>query len=295
MTSTRRSLMAFGVLLAMLAASAGIAQAQPSIPQSPTVATHGYGTLRITITPGGSPMASDTYDLRYEEQTSGANGGHVIISGEDDVILTNVGSGTGSVVYDLSGLKHGTPYAFHARARRSGVADPSAWSDADSGTDGLQAIVWNTLDAPAMGTVQGLKLTALDGGFKAMWTAIADPIGQPIARYRLTITAGTTATGTFRSVMWVAGTMTEATVMNLMNGTEYTVTVAAQATAPDGEPDGQRISTAESESMKVTPMAGAGGTTPEPDPTPTPAVPLVGVLALFAGLLAAGRARLRRR
>lgn len=291
MTSTRRSLMAFGVLVAMLAASAGIAQAQPSVPGSPLVATHGYGTLRITITPGSGAMATDTYDLRYEEQASGSDGGATTFAGETDTILPNVGSGTGTVVYDLGGLKHGTAYAIAARASRAGVKSP--WSDV-SGGDPFQGIVWNTLPAPDIGVVQGLMVEALDGGLKATWTAIADPIGTPIARYRVTITAGTTATGTYSNQMWVAGTMTEATVMNLTNGVEYTVTVRAQATGTDGNPDADRLGTAESASKKVTPMAGAGGTDPEPDPTPTPAVPLVGILALFAGLLAAGRARLRR-
>ena len=72
------------------------------------------------------------------------------------------------------------------------------------------------------------------------------------------------------------GVMTEYTFEGLMNGTEYTVQVAARNEIDLGEYSDEEM---------ATPMAA----------TPTPALPLFGAFALGAGLLAAGRARLRRR
>ena len=69
----------------------------------------------------------------------------------------------------------------------------------------------------------------------------------------------------------------EATIDGLMNGVEYGVRVVARG---EGDMMGEY-----SEEMMATPMA----------MTPTPALPLFGAFALGAGLVAAGRARLRRR
>lgn len=287
MTSTRRTLMVLGTLLAVLAVSTGAAQAQPAAPTGVTAPANGYGAFNVTIRAAAGTLATDDFEVRYEELASGVD-----FTGVGDKIVTIDAAGPGAIdtVYRLSGLKHGTRYAITARVKRvaSGVTTYSDWATGVGST---------TLVAPALGQVKGLTLEALDGGLKATWTAIADPVGFPIARYRVDVSASPSG-GSFSSQMWVDGAMTEAMVMNLMNGVEYTVTVRAQASMADGMPDTNRDLGPASESKKVTPMAGAGGTDPEPDPdpmpTPTPAVPLVGILALFAGLLAAGRARLRR-
>ena len=68
-----------------------------------------------------------------------------------------------------------------------------------------------------------------------------------------------------------------------MNGTEYSVRVRTLNGYTWLDPDDGW-----SDVMKATPMAGGA-------PTPTPALPLFGAFALGAGLLTAGRARLRRR
>lgn len=273
MTITRRTLMVLGVLLAVLAASTGIAQAQPSQPATPSVATYGYGGIRVTITPGSNNEATDTFQIRYETAPSGTD-----FAGETDVI-ENVGTRR---VYDIQGLNHGTRYVFSVRARRAGAAD-SPWAD---------GVAISTLDAPALGMVQGVQVTAMDGGAMATWTAIADVTGAPIARYEWRAT--TTSAG--GSNGFVEGTETEVMITGLMNGVEYTVSVRAQASL-NGVLDTNRAAGPWSTGMKVTPMAGAGTEDPDPDPmpTPTPAVPLAGILALFAGLLAAARSRLRRR
>lgn len=278
MTITRRSLMVLGVLLAVLAASAGVAQAQnPSVPTTPSLATYGYGGIRVTITPGSDTRTSDTYDLRYEKVENGT-----AFTGETDVIM-DIGSG---LVYDLTGLDHGTRYVISVRAKRSG-ATTSAWAN--------PAGAISTLDAPALGRVMGVKVTAMDGGAMATWTAIADVTGAPISRYEWRAT--TTASG--GSNGFVAGTETEAMITGLTNGVEYTVSVRAWGTLNDAV-DTNRGAGPWSEGMRVTPMMGAGDgddgdDDDEEEPMPTPAVPLAGILALFAGLLAAARARLRRR
>lgn len=275
MTITRRSLMVLGVLLAVLAASTGIAQAQaPSQPQTPGVATYGYGGIRLTITPGSNTQATDTYRIRYEKVASGTT-----FTGVGDVITPSLGTGR---VQDIQGLDHGTRYIFAVQAMRAGE-DNSPWSDGA----GIA-----TLTAPALGMVQGVQVTAMDMGAMVTWTAIADVTGAPIARYEWRAT--TTSAG--GSNGFVEGTETEAMITGLMNGVEYTVSVRALASL-NGELDSNRTPGTWSTGMKVTPMAGAGTTDPDPDPmpTPTPAVPLAGILALFAGLLAAARSRLRRR
>lgn len=274
MTITRRSLMVLGVLLAVLAASTGVAQAQtPAAPTVSAAVTYGYGGMRITITAGANSRATDTYRLRYEEVASGT-----AFSGIGDVITPDRGTG---LSHDIIGLKHGTRYVFAAQAMRAGE-DNSAWSA------GVGA---STLTAPALGMVQGVQVTAMDKGAMIMWTAIADVTGAPIHRYEWRVTS-TSAGG---SNGYVDGAETEAMATGLANGVEYTVQVRAWASL-NGALDSSR-SGGWSTGMRVTPMAGAGTTDPDPDPdpTPTPAVPLAGILALFAGLLAAARSRLRRR
>lgn len=273
MTITRRSLMVLGVLLAVLAASTGVAQAQaPAAPSLASLQSFGYGALRATITPGSGSMPTDTYEIRYEE-----NSVDTTIPGIADVIES---AGT-RVVYDITGLKHGTRYVVGVRAKRSGQPD-SAWST---------LVGASTLPARDLDAVQGVQVTAMDKGVMVTWTALTDPTGAPIARYEWQAT--TTSVG--GSNGFVEGTETEAMITGLMNDVEYTVRVRALGSL-NGELDSNRTPGAWSTGMKVTPMAGAGdGTDPDPMPTPTPAVPLAGILALFAGLLAAARSRLRRR
>ena len=77
----------------------------------------------------------------------------------------------------------------------------------------------------------------------------------------------------------MASTATSWTISNLENDMEYTVRVRACSYGACGDWSDEEM---------ATPMAGAM-------PTPTPALPVFGAIALGAGLLAAGRARLRRR
>ena len=92
------------------------------------------------------------------------------------------------------------------------------------------------------------------------------------------------------TVQMTAGTMLTVmkyTIMGLENDLMYDVQVRAQNTGKgwsDWEP---------TRPARTTPTAGGAAGTPTP--TPTPALPVFGAFALGAGLLAAGRRRLRRR
>lgn len=280
MTSTRRSLTVLGVLAAvMLAVSTGVAQAQPVAPSTFSVVPNGYGALLVTWTTAGGHQAGDTYDIRYEEVENGT-----LIYGDRDTILT----GISGLSHTITGLKHGTRYVVNLRGRRGSVL--SDWRDGDGSVDGDQGVGATTISAPDLAVVQGVTAKAGDGSVTVMWTALADPTGAPLARYQVRAQSSTNNVD-----MYVPGDMTEAMLMGLTNGVEYTVSVRGQASLA-GEPDAGRYSTAYSAGVKVTPMAGAGMDDDDDDeePMPTPALPFVGVLALLAGLLAAGRARLRR-
>ena len=125
-----------------------------------------------------------------------------------------------------------------------------------------------------------------DGMIMAMWDEPDDDIG--IHHYKVNVTG---ADG-FDLTMGTGSADTEFAIMNLMNGVEYTVKVAAIGMVPgsdsadvDGDGDPDRLGPY-SDTEKATPMMAA---------VPTPALPLFGAFALGAGLLAAGRRRLRRR
>ena len=75
------------------------------------------------------------------------------------------------------------------------------------------------------------------------------------------------------------------TIEGLINDTAYLVRVRGV--------DSGGMMGVWSDNGSGTPMAGAE--MPTPTPTPTPALPLFGAFGLGAGLLAAGRARMRRR
>ena len=395
MTSTRRTLLTVGALAVALAFT-GTAQAQTlQTPGNIAVTAVPWGSVLISVTGHANQEAGDDdkYEIQYEE----TDGNDFTYVGANFLTFDIAGPGAVVSTHRLRGLKHGTRYIFRARA----------YNDADGtiarGTGWAGPVNATTTAADDLPKVTNLVLTALDGGLKATWNAVEDEVGTPVHSYRVTVTsAADSAAGASSRTVVVMGTVTEATIMSLVNGVEYTVAVVARPTAPgpDGGPDSSRDSTA-SDSKKVTPMdmpdplptvtgvevtpgdgmlmvswtavtdpegravrgyqwmvtgpggysaqamvsgtttsatipnlangtaygvtvraraatadgmadddrdgawsasksatpmAGAGDGDGDGDqmPTPTPAVPLVGILALFAGLLAAGRARLRR-
>ena len=235
----------------------------------------------LTVMPGdGMLMVSWTAVANADSYAWEAMGGGATLSG------SAAGDATEATIRPLA---NGTEYTVRVRAKAA---------DGSEMVDGPWASVSGTPEAgpepepepqPAPAQVTGLTVMPGDGMLMASWTPVADITGQPI-RYQWRITAA----GGYSAMGYSA--MAEVTIPNLANGTEYTVTVRAHATI-GGELDRERIG-AWSSAVRMTPVAGAGpdpDPTPDPEPTPTPALPLAGVLALFAGLLAAARARLRRR
>lgn len=141
-----------------------------------------------------------------------------------------------------------------------------------AGTDkSTAATMQGTPAAPTVvptkpGMVTELMLTAGDGMISASWK-------MP--------TSGAAATGYKATAMAAGGDPMMCTVTGmtaecaeLMNDTEYTVSVVAMAGDVEGDP--------------VTDKATPKGM----DPTPTPALPIAGLFVLGAGLVAAGRRRL---
>ena len=143
---------------------------------------------------------------------------------------------------------------------------------------------------PAPGQVPTPTIEERDGALTASWSAPASE--KPITHYHVDHKAiGSTG-------KWLdqptSVTATTHEIKGLTNGTPYVVRVRAVNSAGTEGPW--------SESGSGTPAAAAAAEEEpeeeeeaEEEPMPTPALPIVGVLALAAGLLTAGRRRLARR
>ena len=119
--------------------------------------------------------------------------------------------------------------------------------------------------------MEDLELVAGDMMIMATWDKPDTDKDFPLTGYELKITPKDGNT----NIMNI-GVMQEYTFMDRMNGTEYTIQVAARNEVGLGE---------YSDKEMATPMMMEG----------VPALPIFGAFALGAGLLAAGRRRLRRR
>ena len=151
--------------------------------------------------------------------------------------------------------------------------------------------------APVPDRVSGVMVEAGDKRLMAEWDAPFADVNSSsttltIAEYH--VQYRTTQTADMAAGKWMPEKedgmtvmMAEAEIPNLMNGTSYDVRVRAENSA-GGMGQWSRVNS----DSRGTPMAGAG--TGDDGMTETPALPLVGLLALFGGLLAAARARLRR-
>ena len=133
------------------------------------------------------------------------------------------------------------------------------------------SIAETTLNAPAPSAIASLTLTAGDMRIMAEWTE-PDGRGVDITGYDVEYRT----TGAAYKPWPHSGTARMAELTGLKNATEYEIQVRGKSVGGTG---------AFSPAMKATPMA----------MTPTPALPVFGAFALGAGLVAAGRRRLRRR
>ena len=186
----------------------------------------------------------------------------------------------------MNELDHSTSYTFQVRAvDTKGDEDEdmgeTTWAPA-SGTVGVAETDLAEEPAGTVGVaetdlaeepdqVEDLELVAGDMMIMATWDKPDTDKDFPLTGYELKITPKDGNT----NIMNI-GVMQEYTFMDLMNGTEYTIQVAARNEVGLGE---------YSDKEMATPMMMEG----------VPALPIFGAFALGAGLLAAGRRRLRRR
>ena len=267
----RRSLFVTGILLsALVLFGSTTAQAQ-DVTVTSVVATD-YGNVRVSWNALEAGQNAEGYKVRYEEVTDADATGvgtssSVAFTGIGDVI-EDIGDETRTT---LTGLKFGQAYLIGVVGYDEDDENLAAW-----GVGSASRFSVLTLDPEVPEAPDDLVLTAMDGAIMAMWDEVSDPVG--IHHYKVNVEADGFS-------LTMRADMNEALIENLMNGTEYTVTVQAAATCYDGDACTDRVSKA-SAKMKATPTDGA---------TPTPALPLFGAFALGAGLLAAGRRRLRRR
>lgn len=311
--STRRTVLTFGVLMAvvgLLAPSAVLAQ--PTFASIGAVAPVAHDTLMVTWAKDPDNLTSTNVAITgyrvYVHTSAVTDAAGAAAAG----IVANVG-GTAQMAR-VSGLKAATPYfAAVVPLISSGpffadldeTSDVAANPTADPPVPAQMASA-TTAVAPMPDRVTGVMVTAGDGELLVSWEApfagmagdgsvpgVASSLKAYHVQYR------TSATASMGAGQWMPADLmdaivmapeTETTLTGLTNGTMYDVQVDAKNTADVRGPFSRL-----NDDSRGTPMAGAdtgggGGTTP----MPTPALPLFGILALFAGLLAAGRARLRR-
>jgi hypothetical protein len=183
---------------------------------------------------------------------------------------------------EIDGLTAGTRYVFGVRDHDPDADPPEDWVVA-------AASIVDTNDPPSPDNVdhRDVVIKEYDAALGVEWE---DPLpggtaddDLMIEKYMVQFSTKKTG-GTWMS--WPHDPM-EPMVMitGLTNGTMYYVQIKAVN-------DAGGVSANWSTLVDGTPMAGGGSPTM---PKPTPALPLFGALALGAGVLAAGRARLRRR
>ena len=217
------------------------------------------------VTPGSGLSALIDYQLEYNEV------------GRSDTFTNNIPPVAGATQeYTIAGLKVGAKYQIRLRAqnRSQGYGLWSEWLFKET------MAVPGREPSPAVSKVADPMVEAGDKMLMVSWTEPASE--KSITHYMLDYK-------TASATKWMAKPMNvtdmKYTIDGLINGTAYLVRVRAVDSAGNmGE---------WSDNGSGTPMA--GDTDPVPVPDPVPALPIFGAVALGAGLLAAGRARLRRR
>ena len=224
------------------------------------------------FTPDADQLPLTHWDIKYEAQETGnapldLNAEQMRLTVSQVTPAPVAGNSPVAFSYTIDGLKTNTMYVFAVRAINNFATNPvGVWSVGSVDT------VIKTLAAPKPDKVTDLILTPGNAQIHAEWDE-GDGNGVDITHYVVEY-----SDDDGKEWETVSGSITDTMAMipNLMNGTEYSVRVSAN----------NGTAGATSEVVKATPTDGA---------TPTPALPLFGVIGLGAGLLAAGRTRLRRR
>ena len=229
-------------------------------------------TTSITFswtTPGSGDSALIDYQLEYEEE------------GKSTRFTNNIPPVAGSsqqATIPLVGqppLKVDTDYLIRLRAQNRDQGY-GPWSD---------DLPWSTMAVsagPPTPAISKMAPPMVEAGDKMLMVSWAEPASEKsITHYHLDYKTASAAN-------WMDRPMNVSAlnypIDGLINGTVYLVRVR-------GVDSGGNMGVW-SDNGSGMPMAGAE--TPTPTPTPTPALPLFGAFGLGAGLLAAGRARMRR-
>ena len=279
--------------VALLVPAAGLAQTgttdttdPTTVPGSTTLATNvralsfadKFDSLQVAwVEPTAVPDAEgplNGYRIYYTEMTAtttALTAANLLNASTKDV---DVG-----VSGEIDGLTPGKTYLVRvAPKNKVGVGTIDATADDPSGTV-------TTPEAPDR--VTGVVAEPGDGMLMIEWREpFAGHSSLTIKEYHVYVRTSETDdddAGDWRDVGPVTTNM--ATASNLTNGTMYDIEVSARNSADIVGP--------RSVAIMATPSADAMPMDDD-DPMETPALPIAGILALGAGLLAAGRRRLRR-
>lgn len=281
MMNRRRSISCFGGLLVatalVLAPAIVHAQTGPAAdPTAVTITPVQHDKLLVQWTYSDGANTAEYFEVGYAAHKTATT-----FVGIAPMKMKAEG-GASALSATITGLKSATKYLVGVRAVNSmdgtdalDPVQPSAWVyDADGPMTGA---------APKPGDVDDRDIMVMEGDMELILTWDRHPTpgasGLEIAGYMIEYSPKKDFSAD--KLMIEVGAVNRAVIANLMNGMTYYIRMKA-------ENDAGGMSANWSEAVMGTPMAGAM-------PTPTPALPLFGAFALGAGLLAAGRARLRRR
>ena len=219
------------------------------------------------VTPGSGLSALIDYQLEYNE------------AGRSDTFTNNIPPVAGATQeYTIQGLKAGTKYEIRLRAQNR-TQGYGRWSD---------RLYEETMSVPgreptpAVSKMDEPRVYSGDKMLEVYWSEPASE--KSITHYQVDYkTASAEEWMDEDDVIDV--TATKYHIEDLINGTAYLVRVRAVDSAGNMG--------VWSDAGSGTPMMEAEEA-PTPTPTPTPALPLFGAFGLGAGLLAVGRARMRR-
>ena len=283
MRNTRRSLLTFGALMAavmLLLPAAALAQADA--PTDLTTSDVKWNSVKVMwMWTVGSGDEATKFEVVYEQVDTGVaftDGVAMSMSvNHDDAEQTT----TNAYATTVSGLMPGKRYIIAVRSLNEDGDRSALTTPVNEGSGDI-----DTLPAPKPERVSGIMVEAGDKMLMVTWSPTYPTTGSETGlstveyhlQYRTTQTADASAgawTPETDGGMTIMG-MEEATISNLMNGTSYDVRIRAENNAGG-----------KGEYSRVTPE-----TRGTPGMMPTPALPLFGMLALGAGLVAAGRRRL---
>ncbi len=282
MMSTRRSFLAYGVFFAVMALVAperAFAQAAPS---DVTVTPKDFQSVEVSWTHDG--VAVTSWEILYEQQ-DGA--GTTLTSGVTKVASVSSRTARKGTVSGLTGEKR---YLFTVR----GVGVDGAKGSPATVVEYVPVVA--TYPIPSPSTPRNPMAMGGDETFTLSWDApFAGHSTLMIEKYEVQKreVAGTLTGDWIPSTpKEVDGDETMITFKDLKNGVSYEGRVRAMNDG--GKWSGWTTRDGDDPDDDATAMVGDDDMDDDDDMEETPALPLVGILALFAGLLGAARARLRR-